>query len=331
MKDKYFIGIDGGATKTVGVLFAQNGKTLCSYSELGSNLSVDEEKSAGRILNLINKLIENSRIKFEDIASIGVGVAGASNETGRERLFGLLDNSNLSDKTVITNDVETVYDYIWQSKNGGMLINVGTGVICVGKNNNVFVKVAGNGHEKGDVGSGYWIAKEALLELSYKDSNTESQDYQTLLECACSFYNVNNYQDLLNTINDNSDQVSYIASFAKEVIKIADTGNNQLAIKLIQHATRVIADYIVELRDILEYGNQDVILAGNGSILKNNFFRKELNNALSFEFNDIKWIFLDISAAYTAGLFSARLKSFKIDRKDIINETTLIEPSCLDE
>ena len=33
MKDKFFIGIDGGATKTVGVLFDINGKTLGSYYE----------------------------------------------------------------------------------------------------------------------------------------------------------------------------------------------------------------------------------------------------------------------------------------------------------
>ncbi len=331
MSGKYFIGIDGGATKTVGVLFDCNGKTLSSYNVKGSNLSVNQEKSVTRILNLINKLIENSKIKIEDIGAIGVAVAGASNETGRDQLFGLLDNISLSEKTVITNDVETVYDYIWQSKNAGMLINVGTGVICIGKKNNIFVKVAGSGHDKGDVGSGYWIAKEALLELSYKDSNINSQDYQSLLECALLHYNVNNYKALIDSINSINDPIPYIASFAKEIIRMAESNNSELAIRLVQHATRIVAEYIVELRDVMEYGNQDVILAGHGSVLKNSYFRKELNNALSFDFNDIKWIFLDISAAYTAGLFSARLKSFNIGRKNIVNETTIIDVSELGE
>tara|TARA_Y100001970_G_scaffold41806_1_gene51944 strand:- start:741 stop:1727 length:987 start_codon:yes stop_codon:yes gene_type:complete len=325
MKNKYFIGIDGGATKTVGVLFDQDGNTLSSHVDLGSNLAIDEEKSTNLIVNLINTLVEKSKIKIDDIFSIGIGLAGASNERGRERLFGLLDNLNLSEKTIITNDVEAVYDYIWKEKDGGMLVNVGTGVICIGKKNNVFVKVAGNGHEEGDVGSGYWIGREALLELSYNDSNVESKDSKELLQRACSLYNVSSYEDILNDINSNDSAIPLIASFAKEVIAIAEKGDNQLAIRLIQHATRVVSDYIVELRDILGYGNQDIIIAGNGSILKNKFFRKELNNALSFEFNNIKWVFLDISAAYTAGLFSARLKSFKIDRKDIINNTTIID------
>ena len=42
MKDKFFIGIDGGATKTVGVLFDINGKTLGSYYEKGSNLAINQ-------------------------------------------------------------------------------------------------------------------------------------------------------------------------------------------------------------------------------------------------------------------------------------------------
>ena len=54
MKDRYFIGIDGGATKTVGVLFDNNGKTLSSYFVEGSNLSISEEISSRRIINLIN-------------------------------------------------------------------------------------------------------------------------------------------------------------------------------------------------------------------------------------------------------------------------------------
>ena len=53
----------------------------------------------------------------------------------------------------------------------------------------------------------------------------------------------------------------------------------------------------------------------NGSILKNDYFRKELQHALSFDFNEINWIFLDISPAYTSGLLSARLKNIKIDKK----------------
>ena len=107
-----------------------------------------------------------------------------------------------------------------------------------------------------------------------------------------------------------------ISRIAKKVISLASQGN-ELGIEIVQKATRIIAEYIIELRDIMEYGNKEIILGGNGSVLKNDYFRKELKNALSFDFNDIKWIFLDISPAYTSGLLSARLKSIDIDKKSL--------------
>mgnify|MGYP002841504734 CR=1 FL=1 len=116
MQNKYIIGIDGGASKTTGVLFDTRGNTIKYKLTLGTNLSVNEEVSASRVINLINEIIDESNIHYDEISAIGVGLAGASNHTGRERLFGLLDNISLSDRTVITNDVESVYEYIWGNK-----------------------------------------------------------------------------------------------------------------------------------------------------------------------------------------------------------------------
>ena len=43
MQDKYIIGIDGGASKTTAILFDSAGNTIKYKSDLGSNLSVNEE------------------------------------------------------------------------------------------------------------------------------------------------------------------------------------------------------------------------------------------------------------------------------------------------
>ena len=123
---------------------------------------------------------------------------------------------------------------------------------------------------------------------------------------------------MISKINDNEDKIAFIASFAKDVILLAEK-KNEIAVGIIQESTRVISDYIIQLRDSLNYGNKDIILGANGSILKNDYFRYELNNALSFDFNDINWIFLDISPAYAPGILSARLKSIKINKKDLLN------------
>mgnify|MGYP000125515811 FL=1 len=126
----------------------------------------------------------------------------------------------------------------------------------------------------------------------------------------------NSYDSLISDINESDNKVADIASFAKNVIFLAERGD-EFSRSIVQHATRVIAEYIVEVRDIIDYGDNNIIIAGNGSILKNDYFREELNNALCFDFNEVSWAFLDISPAYTSGLLSARLKGINIDRKSL--------------
>ena len=83
-------------------------------------------------------------------------------------------------------------------------------------------------------------------------------------------------------------------------------------------------EFIKQLRT--KFPNK-IIIAGNGSILKNNYFRSELNNALTFDFEEIKWIFLDISPAYTSGILSARLKGFEINKKSLLYSSNSISNS----
>ena len=52
----YIIGVDGGASKTRGILFTSEGETIASIIEKGSNISVNGEVAATRIYDVINNL-----------------------------------------------------------------------------------------------------------------------------------------------------------------------------------------------------------------------------------------------------------------------------------
>tara|TARA_Y100001980_G_C14554484_1_gene341251 strand:+ start:987 stop:1949 length:963 start_codon:yes stop_codon:yes gene_type:complete len=313
MKDKIIIGIDGGATSTTAVMFNNAGETLSYDTCGGTNLSIDEEASSKKVLSLINNLCRKSNVDLESISALGIGLAGASNKNGRDRLFGLLDNINLSDKSLITNDIDPVYEFIWEN-NAGILLNVGTGVICVAKKNGNLVRIAGKGHDKGDEGSGYWIGKECLIQLGLGENNSNGGNQ--LLRMILEKNNFNSFDELINSINESQDKIFRIAKLAKHVIECAEK-NNEFCIGIIQHATRLVADYVINLCHEVQIYERNIIIAGNGSVLKNNYFRKELNNALIFDFKELKWIFLDISAAYTSGILSARLKGIDINRKSL--------------
>ena len=74
-------------------------------------------------------------------------------------------------------------------------------------------------------------------------------------------------------------------------------------------------DNIVELSN---YTSSDLVVAINGSVIKNKFYRKLLNESLSFNFQNIKWITTNLSPAYGAGILAANYKKIDIDSSKII-------------
>ena len=73
----------------------------------------------------------------------------------------------------------------------------------------------------------------------------------------------------------------------------------------------VWSQVLVGLNEEMDYDKEKVILAGNGSIIKNDFYRKLLNDELQFDIGELSWIFSDVSCAYSSGIIAA--KCYKID------------------
>ena len=61
--DKYIIGIDGGASKTFGILINQVGNTLTKSIKSGTNLSLNPGGVPNIILGLIKELCLNVDLK----------------------------------------------------------------------------------------------------------------------------------------------------------------------------------------------------------------------------------------------------------------------------
>ena len=148
--EQYIIGIDGGASKTQGVLFTETGQTLASAREKGSNLSLDAGAAADCIFLIINNLCNEATISIEHVDAIGLGLAGSSSQNGRDLVFGKMDSINLSHRTIIMNDAEAAYDLNCPG-DFGILVTVGTGIICLSrKEEGQTMRMAGKGLEEGD-------------------------------------------------------------------------------------------------------------------------------------------------------------------------------------
>ena len=79
-------------------------------------------------------------------------------------------------------------------------------------------------------------------------------DINQIYELIMQTYKLNNIDDL-HTVFENENAVSNIASIAKEVIEFAEKGND-LALSIVQEATRNIGEYIISNLEKLNYKNK---------------------------------------------------------------------------
>ena len=133
---KIYFGLDGGASSTRAIIIDSNGNTLIKRKlSKGSNLKVYQDFAPKRITELILELCNEISISVDDISAFGFGLAAVSYDPGRELLFKELDRVNIADRSILINDAEAAYKISCQD-DVGVLLTVGTGVICIAKNAN---------------------------------------------------------------------------------------------------------------------------------------------------------------------------------------------------
>ncbi len=77
MKKNFLIGLDGGYSKTMGVLLDHTGKILAECSDKGSAVINKPSKEASMVLsNIVDCLCSNSRLERKDIKHVGIGLNG---------------------------------------------------------------------------------------------------------------------------------------------------------------------------------------------------------------------------------------------------------------
>ncbi len=302
----YFIGLDGGGSNTRAVLVdCFSYRTIEEITvDRGSNLS-DSPEPVHVLYELVIKIIEKSSVSYDSIIGIGIGVASSNNKKRRDEVFQKFKSIGLSDRVIILNDADAAYEVCCLSKKQ-ILVTIGTGIICLSKGDeNKTIVTAGKGHHNGDIGSGYWIGNKLLVSIAMRDKDVPYEDFQECRELVCDFFSLSNIENIIVDLGSDKDKVKKIASIAKGVIGLANDGN-QLALNIIQEATFNASEYIIQLADILRLEKKRIVLAGNGSIISSNFYRKLLNECLEFNFSEVIWTFSSLPSSYGACIVSAR-------------------------
>ncbi|HEY9807841.1 MAG TPA: BadF/BadG/BcrA/BcrD ATPase family protein [Halomicronema sp.] len=189
----YFLGIDGGGTKTVCVLMDKTANILGRGEAGASNYqSVGLEKTGLSIYSAIEKALASfsKSLKGVEVEGICLGLAGAGRSEDVEVLQGLL--RDLQEKkelpviwnlrpnsTIICNDCEIALTG-GVGEPVGVVAIAGTGAICYGRNRKGETKRAsGWGYILGDEGGGYDIAVRGLKAVVRSFDGREKQTILT--------------------------------------------------------------------------------------------------------------------------------------------------------
>jgi N-acetylglucosamine kinase-like BadF-type ATPase len=160
----YYLGVDGGGTKTAFVLIDKDGK-ICSYTKMKSchYLQVGLKTFEEIIKKGIKKACNLSKCNIDDISYSFFGLPGfGENKEDEIKLIKIVEKILDSKKFQCGNDVEAGWAGSLACEPGINIVG-GTGAIGFGKDHSGnSARASGWGYYCGDEGSAYWLGKKLI-------------------------------------------------------------------------------------------------------------------------------------------------------------------------
>ncbi len=269
----YYIGLDGGGTKTRCVIADENLNELYNCAGGPSTFLLQGvDKVAETVFNLINECVEMAGIKFSDVASVVLGTTGAGRRSDAERMeegfSNYLKTKNLTIKNFhVESDARIALEGAFSGGAGSILI-AGTGSIMFGKDKDGEIhRVGGFGRFIGDEGSGYTLGRKGLVAVA---KNMDGRGASTLLtEYLAAEHNIKESSELIIEIYKNNFD---IASVAPLVIKAAEH-KDEICAAIIEEEAENLLLHIRAMRKKLGNSGMKVCFVG-GTITTTNYYSK---------------------------------------------------------
>jgi N-acetylglucosamine kinase-like BadF-type ATPase len=258
----FFLGIDGGGTKTRCLLGDENSvvgsgsSSSCKVQRVGEACARDSLSAA------IHEAFVQAGISPRQITCTCAGITGSGRLEIANVMRDLL-SSIVSGEIEIIGDVEIAFEDAFGS-GPGVIVIAGTGSIAYGRNaDGKTARAGGWGHAISDEGSGYWIGVEAVKAALYEHDRPGNSD---LLKSLIDAMGAEGFDDFIVRVNADP-QPDYAALFPT-VLAAADKGNsaatgvlNWAGIKLANLAETVLKRILAD--------SQEISVATHGGVLVN--------------------------------------------------------------
>lgn len=244
---KYYLGIDGGGTKTTAIICDENAQLISRFVGESINYnSVGMETARKNLKATVDGVLPND-VKL-NAAFIGMSAISerADDEFTKKLCEGIID----CDKITMDSDVYIGLEAMRCDGSAAMVIS-GTGSMAVGRlPDGEIIHTGGWGYILGDEGSGYAICIDALRAAI---CGYEGSAEKTLLTDAVKeHYQVNDMLELIDIFYDPPMPRSEIAKLAPIVFKCAE--NDGVADAIIRNHAQLLANTVSALLSQLPEG-----------------------------------------------------------------------------
>jgi glucosamine kinase len=278
----YYMGIDGGGSNLrVVIVTEQLSETTRVKAGACNPSSVGRDAAADIIQQAMQVAITQAKLTPEQIAGVGIGVAGASATYAadwlRQVVCGVLPDAHIAPSS--DNEIALVGA---RGERRGILLLSGTGSVAFGVNDaGEAVQVGGWGYLLGDEGSGYWLGLQALRALVTQSDGT-LELVTILAQRVAEHLSLQSAQDVLAWVyRHDAPRTTDIARLAPIVLAEAEKGDLHA-----QHIITEAADHLEKLARTtmrrLAFGDAALAFAG-GLLTSDNLLSRTLCQRLSLD------------------------------------------------
>lgn len=263
---QFYLGVDGGGTKTNIALMNEAGEVVAEGSGGPSNpLRVGVETAVANITLAVDAACDSGDISRGDIVAATLGLAGLRRADIRARVReSFLDRYRIPKLAIMTDaDIALYGTTLGES---GLVVIAGTGSICLGVNERGERAMAGGwGPVAGDEGGGRGIAGEALHRVA-KASDGRGPATK-LSERAAEYFRASNVDNLIGAIYAPQMDNSRIAGFSRMVTEAAQDGD-KIALEILEDAGRELGNAAVAVIKRLKLEKSSFPVGCVGSVFK---------------------------------------------------------------
>src|SRR5690625_4043298 len=315
---KYVIGIDGGGTKTKGLLADENGNVVASAVTGPSNPNVVKKNDLTNVFRDLFSSLKQKQEGFEKhTVSLYAGISGAGNKDNEEIIQGILEK-HFPEQTAIKVEVDAVNAlYAGTYGEPGIVQISGTGSITYGKNvRETVARVGGWGYLFGDEGSGYDIGRRAVTAAlkAFDGRGPET----ILLHMLYAHFQVDKPQALIRQVYTSPSPKNKISPLAQIVFR-AYKQNDGIAKEIINQTANELTLNITTLyKQLFQPGEKTTIVLSGGIFQEKEIIPELLHEQIN-KYKHLNLVLPDMSPAGGALIGAYLMKESRIDKEIIKN------------